>query len=367
MAGKKHVHNYDVEGGGQPGGRDPYERAPAVVVNPQYKQATAGDTFSFDCEAEGTPTPSIVWSRAGGYPLSYRATVRGSQLTFRSLTKEDEGQYLCTATNRAGTQQAQTVLYVQDRPDYRPDQGGQDGGQFDGVSVRPEDITVQMNEQVVLTCMVPQGFSSSWTKYGGQLPYGAAQADGVLTIRSATPDSSGIYVCTVTGPTGDSQKAQARVTVQGSRGSPPTVRIEPERQTIGQGKSTELRCVATGNPPPKVTWTKAGEDLSSPSLSVSGNTLMVRNAVVTDRGVFLCSAENSAGSDRASSFLEIEPREAPTIDIFPAESQTITTGSSVIFQCRAMTGIPEPKITWTREDRRPIAQNVELLSDGVLR
>jgi len=354
-------------GGRQPGGRDPYERAPAVVVNPQYKQATAGDTFSFDCEAEGTPTPSIVWSRAGGYPLSYRATVRGSQLSFRSLTKEDEGQYLCTATNRAGTQQAQTVLYVQDRPDYRPDQGGQDDGQFDGVSVRPEDITVQMTEQVVLTCMVPQGFSSVWTKYGGQLPYGATQADGVLTIRSATLDTSGIYVCTVTGPTGDSQKAQARVTVQGSSGSPPTVRIEPERQTIGQGKSTELRCVATGNPPPTVTWTKAGEDLSSPSLSVSGSTLMVRNAVVTDRGVYLCSAENSAGSDRASSFLEIEPREAPTIDIFPAESQTITTGSSVIFQCRAMTGIPEPKITWTREDRRPIAQNVELLSDGVLR
>jgi len=32
-----------------------------------------------------------------------------------------------------------------------------------------------------------------------------------------------------------------------------------------------------------------------------------------------------------------------------------------------MTGIPEPKIRWTREDRRPIAENVELLSDGVLR
>jgi len=352
-------------GGQQQGGGDPYGRAPAVVINPQYKQATAGDSFSFDCEAEGAE--GIEWSRASGSPLSYRASVRGSQLSFRSVTKEDEGQYICTATNRAGSQQAKTMLWVQDRPDYRPEQGGQDGAQFGGVSVSPEDITVRMNEQVVLTCRVPPGFSSTWTKYGGQLPYGATQADGTLTIRSATSDTSGIYVCTVTGPTGDSQKAQARVTVQGSGGSPPTVRIEPERQTIGQGKSTELKCLATGNPPPKVTWTKAGEDLSSPSITVSGNNLMVRNAVVTDRGVYLCSAENSAGSDRASSFLEIEPREAPTIDIFPAESQTITTGSSVIFQCRAMTGIPEPKITWTREDRRPIAQNVELLSDGVLR
>jgi len=348
--------------GRTPGGQDQYERAPAVVINPQYKQATVGDSISFDCEAEGPPAPTISWSRAGSYPLSYRASVRGSRLSFRSLTKEDEGQYICTATNRVGSQQAQTMLYVQERPGFTPDQGAQDG-----VSVSPEDVTVQLNDDVVLTCRVPAGFSSMWTKYDGQLPYGATQENGVLTIRRATSASSGLYVCTVTGPTGDSQKGQARVVVQGVSGAPPTVSIEPARQTIGQGKDTELRCVATGNPPPRVSWSKAGEDLSSPSLLVTGNTITVRNAVVADRGVYLCTAENSAGSDRASSFLEIEPREAPTIDIFPAESQTITTGSSVIFQCRAMTGIPEPKMTWTREDRAPMSQNVEILSDGVLR
>jgi len=353
-------------GGQQPGGRDPYERAPAVVINPQYKQATAGESFSFDCEAEGTPTPSISWSRAGGYSLSYRASARGSRLSFQSLTKEDEGQYICTATNRVGSQQAQTMLYVQERSGYGPDQSGQTG-QFDEVSVTPEDMTAQMDEDVILTCRTPSGYTSEWTKYNGQLPYGATQANGVLTIPRASPDNSGIYVCTVTGPTGDSQKAQARVTVQGFSGGPPTVRIEPEMQTIGQGKSTELRCIATGNPPPKVTWTKVGEDLTSPSLVVSGTTIMVRNAVVADRGMYLCSAENPAGSARASSILEVEPREVPTIDIFPEDSQTITTGSSVLFQCRAMTGIPTPKITWTREDRRPIAQNAEILSGGVLR
>ena len=275
------------------------------------------------------------------------------------------------------------MLYVQERPGYRPETGqdrpetgyrpdetGQGGawGQF-GISISPEDLTAQMNDDVSLTCRVQSagGFTTVWTKYEGQLPYSATQANGVLTIPRATPEDSGIYVCTVTSPTGESQESQARVTVQGFRGGPPTVRIEPDMQTIGQGKSTELRCIATGDPTPKVSWTKVGEDLSSPNIVMSGNTIMVRNAVVADRGMYLCTAENPGGSARASSILEVEPREPPTIEIFPEESQTITTGSSVLFQCRAMAGIPTPTIKWTREDRRPIAQNAELLSGGVLR
>ena len=40
-------------------GGEHYDRAPAVVINPQYKQATEGDRVSFDCEAEGTPIPTV--------------------------------------------------------------------------------------------------------------------------------------------------------------------------------------------------------------------------------------------------------------------------------------------------------------------
>lgn len=36
----------------------------------------------------------------------------------------------------------------------------------------------------------------------------------------------------------------------------PTVRMEPERLTISQGNSMELRCVTTGDPRPTITWTK---------------------------------------------------------------------------------------------------------------
>jgi Immunoglobulin I-set domain len=41
------------------------------------------------------------------------------------------------------------------------------------------------------------------------------------------------------------------------------VRIEPDRQTISQGTSAELRCLAVGDPTPTTRWTKVGEEFSS--------------------------------------------------------------------------------------------------------
>ena len=73
------------------------------------------------------------------------------------------------------------------------------------------------------------------------------------------------------------------------------------------------------------------------------------------------------GKTRASSILEVEPRELPTAVLFPAARQTVITGGSALFQCRYMTGIPTPTITWTRKDGGQLPPNVEVLSGGVLR
>ena len=91
---------------------------------------------------------------------------------------------------------------------------------------------------------------------------------------------------------------------------------------VREGGALRLSCSVLASPAPRVTWEKVGEDLSSPSLSVSGNTLTVRSARVEDRGMYLCQAENSAGSNRAIVILEVEPGESPTLEILTALSQT---------------------------------------------
>ena len=57
----------------------------------------------------------------------------------------------------------------------------------------------------------------------------------------------------------------------------------------------------------------------------------------------------------------------PTAEIYPAARQTVNTGESALFQCRYMTGIPAPVISWTREDGGQMPPNVEVLSGGVIR
>ena len=108
---------------------------------------------------------------------------------------------------------------------------------------------------------------------------------------------------------------------------------------------------------------------------------------MSDRGLYVCTLRSRCGGQaRASSILEVEPREVPTAELYPAARQTVNTGESALFQvslrvhlytipviallmfqCRYMTGIPTPVITWTREDGGQLPPNVEVLSGGVLR
>ena len=56
--------------------------------------------------------------------------------------------------------------------------------------------------------------------------------------------------------------------------------------------------------------------------------------------------ENQSGVTRDSAILEVERREKPQIEIYPSDNQNVVQGGSVLFQCRVMSGIPNPKITW---------------------
>ena len=234
--------------------------------------------------------------------------------------------------------------------------------------MNPQDLAISVGDSAMFICEVSGGenYRISWERMEGRLPFTATESSGRLTISAVRVEDSGIYICQATSSSGAKLESQARLTITSYRG-PPSVRIEPEEQTIGQGSSTELRCIGSGEPAPSLEWSKVGEDLSSPNLVVSGGVLSLRNAAVSDRGMYICTAENAGGSARASGIIEVERREPPGVEIYPENSQTITKSGSVLFQCRTIAGIPSPLVTWTRVDGLPLQPNVELLGGGVLR
>ena len=90
--------------------------------------------------------------------------------------------------------------------------------------------------------------------------------------------------------------------------------------TIREGNTTTITCEALGYPPPTVVWNRTNGTLSngvlmSDSVSVPtgyGNVtrvsvnLTITNASREDTGVYMCSANNSVGSDNRDTSVTVQ-------------------------------------------------------------
>lgn len=68
-----------------------------------------------DCEATGTPQPSIIWLK-NGLPLSDKENIQlkngGFTLFFIYILQEDTADYTCIASNTAGSVEQKFNLSV---------------------------------------------------------------------------------------------------------------------------------------------------------------------------------------------------------------------------------------------------------------
>lgn len=81
---------------------------------------------------------------------------------------------------------------------------------------------------------------------------------------------------------------------------PPSLSTTPADQTLIEGTMATLHCVATGNPTPKITWTKDGKTVGR------GETLRFE-ASRDQSGKYWCSAENGLNSTfNASAHIDVQ-------------------------------------------------------------
>lgn len=62
----------------------------------------------------------------------------------------------------------------------------------------------------------------------------------------------------------------------------------------------------------------------------------------------------------------ITAREAPRVEIFPSEPQTVRVDESVQLSCRANQGIPSPTLVWLRSDGTPLQRAEEKYPGTIL-
>ncbi|XP_030638507.1 protein turtle homolog B [Chanos chanos] len=82
-----------------------------VVPGGEYRQEV-GRELLIPCEAEGDPFPNITWRKVGKPSRSKHNVLQRGSLQFKSLSKDDHGEWECVATNVVTTITASTHILV---------------------------------------------------------------------------------------------------------------------------------------------------------------------------------------------------------------------------------------------------------------
>ena len=82
-----------------------FSDAPLVSVSPAQHSYVEGDTVEVSCATDAEPVASVLWYRAGSGDIVSRQPL----LRLPGVTREQAGEYVCTANNTVGTSQPGTV------------------------------------------------------------------------------------------------------------------------------------------------------------------------------------------------------------------------------------------------------------------
>ncbi|XP_054464444.1 basement membrane-specific heparan sulfate proteoglycan core protein isoform X3 [Anoplopoma fimbria] len=341
---------------------------PVATVTPSVLNVQQGQRAEFRCTVTGNPTAAIEWIGGPGNRMSPRAVVRGGVLTFTAVDQADEGEYTCKALNTHGEHTARVSLFVQ-----KSNPSGL--GTQPQVQVSPQNIEAHEGDNMRLYCRatgVPTP-KLTWLKNGGQIPPQARmdRTDiGTLLIPNIQMSDSGTYMCVGSNSIG-SNSAPIKVSVLKGDHSHSVVSIQPSIADVQEGQNLELNCFAPGNPPPQVTWTKAGGRLSS-NHQVLGSQLRILSATAEDSGEYVCRVKGSPGNpgshvQQASVSVSVTSSssrlQSPIIAIEP-HSAAVRVGESASFRCRVYSGAQPVRLEWKLANNQPLPDNIQVGPDG---
>nr|XP_021529801.1 hemicentin-2 [Aotus nancymaae] len=311
---------------------------PQLLVAEGLGQVTAivGQPLELPCQASGSPVPTIQWLQ-NGRPAEELAGVQvasqGATLRIDRVGQEHSGLFACQATNEAGTAGAEVDVSVHEFPSVN--------------IIGGENITAPFLQPVTLQCIgdgVPTP-SIRWWKDGVAL----AASGGNLQIEKVDLRDEGIYTCAATNLAGESKREVAlKVLV------PPNIEPGPINKAVLENASVTLECLASGVPPPDVSWFKGRQPVSSSmgvTVSADGRVLRIEQAQLSDAGSYRCVASNVAGSTELQYGLRVNV--PPRITLPPSLPGPVLVNTPVRLTCNA-TGAPGPTLMWLK-DGNPVS------------
>ncbi|KAM5334341.1 myosin-binding protein C, slow-type isoform 11-T11 [Glossophaga mutica] len=307
---------YYVTAGDEKCSTELFVREPPIMVTKQLEDTNAycGEKVELECEVSEDDA-NVKWFKNGeeiipGPKSRYKVKVEGKKhiLIIEGATKADSAEYSVMTT------------------------GGQSSAKLT-VDLKPlkilaplTDLTVKLGKEICLKCEISENVTGKWTKNG--LPVQEGDRLKVvhkgrihkLVIDSALIEDEGEYVFT---PDAYSVTLPAKVHVI----DPPKINLDgldaDNTVTVIAGNKLRLEIPISGEPPPKVIWSRADKAITEGSGRIraesypDSSSLIIDVAEREDSGVYNINLKNEAGEAHASIKIKVvdipDPPVAPNV------------------------------------------------------
>ncbi|XP_060902609.1 melanoma cell adhesion molecule b isoform X2 [Labrus mixtus] len=300
-----------------------------------------GDSIELHCKDNGNPPSSIISIKRLEENDIDGQSHESDVLVLNNVTSRDSGVYQCTSI---------------DSDTFEPMYGNISVFVhfLHAAVVTPQDtIVVAHGEEFTATCNALSSLKTQavWLKDGEVVFKGHT-----LTVKDATFDKAGMYVCVVTVP--EIEEMETRGSILVNVKGPPEI-LKPDNTEIESYDTTvDLSCRVRGFPAPKIIWsTSDGQDLEMASEMMTEDGLQSRVSIqVTSDITASCNASNDHGTDALTFNIKTPVNTTPppvtttttitTTTTTTTTTATATTTATTISSAtvKAETAIPPKKI-----------------------
>ncbi|XP_029450106.1 sialoadhesin isoform X2 [Rhinatrema bivittatum] len=327
--------------------------APREPVMTSFLETQGGNRGFIHCTVDSDPPSEIALYRGDKLVVSTKSYNTPSQrlivsssynslkMEIRDIVLEDEGTYVCSATNTYGNATSSIDFTAESAR----------------ILVTPS-IEVPEGERVNLTCDISseaqEMLNYTWYKNGNVIMKGSKAEKTLLFLKIGSGDA-GSYRCNVENM--DGSKSSSSVTL--------SVLYPPRNQQVKSfldtkdEKSAIFLCTVESNPPSELIMYKDEEFIASTnvyvapsqrlSISSTHNTLKmdIRNVVQSDDGNYTCIAKNTYGN--SSTTVHFSTKSA-RIEMNPATG--LCEGDAVTLTCVTMKSMyPVTSYTWYKNTK----------------
>ncbi|XP_069133480.1 hemicentin-1-like isoform X12 [Argopecten irradians] len=352
---------------------------PTVTVSQTQYSVITGASITLQCSVTAIPAATnVFWERtSNGFTnqltidqVQYGgSTISSPSLVIFNANSNDDGIYVCKASNTVGTGSSQGVTISVT-------------GSVPVVNIQQASYTVNTGSTATLVCTVtatPNANSVTWrrtingvstaiTINGGKYTGGSVNSPS-LVIYSTTSSDIGFYTCEASNAVGTGTSADTYLDVVGSLLN---VQVAQPFYSVQRGQSVTLVCTVSGTPSVNaVAWRRTSNSVTNTvtidnnkyqGSSINSPSLIINNADSVDTGTYVCTATNIIGTAQSTQTTLSVTGDIPTVTI-PTPSYDIVTGSSITITCSVSADPQHTSVSWTRANNINSAA-VNIVIDG---